>query len=169
MSAGGLMGKLIFSILIIFSSISSAQTPPSLEVIDGYVAIAHALDEESLRGEDSKWKCNFSIMHNNLNASAMTIEQATQRLQLLCIKKECQNIGSKVSESSKKIMQMEAQELRRLLEFAQYPLEEIDLILKQRDTFHTPREELNCKTGPSSYKMLAVDSCFSIPVTCIKQ
>lgn len=159
----------ILGIVLLISSMVFAARPPSQDVIDQYVEIAQKADVKKLQGKKSKFQCRFALMHDDPSffANAKTMDEAVQRLQLICIKSQCQRVGEMMDEGAARLNAMSEKEFRDFLEFSGATPEEIELAIQNRG-LEASQKDLTCESGTPSMRMLAFDSCFAVPVECSK-
>lgn len=162
--------KNIFGLaLLIFSMNVIAVKAPSQEIVDQYISVALKNDVTTLQGKKSKWSCTFSIMHEKEGfiGHGKTVDEAIQRLQLVCIKSQCQKVGQWADEGQVRLDAMSDQEYRDLLEFLGKSPEEIEIAVQTRG-IKISTEGMTCENSGPQYRTLAFDSCFSVPVSCGK-
>lgn len=161
-----------FSFIILFfvSLNSFAAKAPNQEVVDYYINLANQLDVKSLQGIKSDWKCSFELIHDDPNffARSKTPEEAVQRLQLICIKSQCQRLGEIVQSAMDKVASMPEQEYRDYLEFSGFSQTEIENALLKRN--NVPKiQKLTCDNASPLLRTIAFDTCFTVPVQCQKE
>ena len=163
------MKSILGILLILTSSTLFAARPPNQDVVDKYVEIAQNADVAKLQGKKSKFQCRFDMVHDDPSffANAKTMDEAVQRLQLICIKSQCQKVGEMLDEGAARLNAMSEKEYRDFLEFAGATPEEIEIALQNRGNQGTSKD-LTCATGTPAMRTLAFDSCFAVPVSCQK-
>lgn len=163
------MKSLLGIVLILSASTLFAARPPNQDVVDKYVEIAQKADVEKLQGKKSKYQCRFDMIHNDPSffANAKTMDEAIQRLQLICIKSQCQKVGEMLDEAGVRLNAMSEKEFRDFLEFTGATPEEIEIAVQNRGN-QTSSKDLTCATGTPAMRTLAFDTCFAVPVVCTK-
>jgi hypothetical protein len=163
------MNILLLSLIILGFSINSfAVIPPSQDVVDKYVEMALSINEQKLSNEKGKFQCSFDFPeYSGMNAKGKSYDEAIQKLQLICIKHQCETLGEKVNQSMKNLASMPDSDLRDFLEFNHMSKDEIERTLRAiRDNSIDKGPTQNCLNGPAHFRQAAFDFCFATPVGC---
>lgn len=164
------MRCLIFALILTVSTNLVAVTLASQELIDQYVHLATTTDTTELAGKKGKFSCSFPVIHDpSLRSRGKSIDEAIQRLQLLCIKEQCNKLSDVVHQSLGDFLNMPENELRDFMEFLGYSIEEIEAALINKKSMHDgslPKQ--TCATGTPTFRTAAFEFCFSTPVHCQK-
>lgn len=153
---------------LLVCALTQAATPPSQDVVDLYARVADQAKEEDLIGKKSRHFCQFSAVHSDYKVYGKNTDEAIQRLQLLCIKDQCKQLGSKVDQAAAELRQMPEQDLRDFLEFNGMSPTQIDSAVQR--ILYEPAQVLtkpqNCQSASPLWRTMAFDSCFAVPVEC---
>lgn len=162
------MKNIIFYLLTILSLKAMSITPPNQHILDQYVSIALQVDVQTLIGKKGKFSCNFASIHDSsISIFGKNLEEASTRLQLVCIKNQCQKISKEEKESMEKIQNMPENDLRDYLEFIGYSADEIQKKVVQIKTASPNLSgPFTCENGSASIRMTVFDSCFAVPLEC---
>lgn len=159
--------KILFFLLLASFQVFAVK-PPEQNVIDQYVDLAIKTDEKTLKGK-GKFECGFAMIHDrSMVAYGKKVDDAIQRLELLCIKSQCQKIGLIAQEGVDSVAALSEQEFRDFMEFSGATPQQIEIAGKNRSQ-KSDISDMTCENAPASYRMLAFDSCFAVPVECSKR
>lgn len=162
------MKILVLGLFCAFTIQAMAITPPNQNIIDQYVQIALSTSAKELKGNESrsKWACHFPIIHESFGYNySNDINEATQRLQLSCIKNQCEGLIDEVIQKEEEIQNMSDSDYRDFLEFMGKSQIEIAEMLQMRKNQTTSGPRLNCNNS-AHFRMMAFDSCFTVAVEC---
>lgn len=160
------MKTLLLSLLLIsFTAFAQSQ-----ELIDQYVQLAITSDSATLAGTQrgARVSCQFGMLQNpNLKAWGADTREASNRLQLLCIKDQCARLGAQVNQAAAELRDMPESDLQDFLEFSGMEAEERERTISNRNNYNeTTAPVFNCATGSPTFRMVAFTMCFSTPVDC---
>ncbi len=159
-------------VIIFFFGITYAASPASLSTVDQYVAIAVANDAIQLKGSGSmscEYAMKVTVVENepDFKAFGQTVQEANQRLALVCIKERCQQAGQWIMKGLEQFDQVGDTDNAEFLKTQGYTDEQIANVLKNRA--HMDRSGLaatTCATGSPLTRMAVFDSCFATPMSC---
>lgn len=161
--------KIWLGLIFILTSahVFAINPPPPQEFVDQYLAIAITYDVKTLQGKKSNWECDYPIIHNTAGyiGYGKSESEAIRRVQLVCMKGECQRLGERSREATEELNAMSEQEYRDFLEFTGDSLEEIEAQMKNRGKLK-PSEGLTCENAGPTYRLATFDSCVLLPIRC---
>lgn len=160
--------KIIFYLLLILlicRSVTKANVQDS--IYDKYVKLATLLSYENLEGQ-GPMTCrtsNPSISH--FLARGENRDEAINRLALMCVKENCENIGKMMKNSIEQTAKLSDQEMEDWLQGQGYSeMDRKNIILNRRDsTLIQDFQNLTCETALPKAKEVAVSICFDQLVT----
>lgn len=163
--------KTLLSLLIFFCFSAFAQRP-SQATVDGYLALVTQVTEEVLAGnaDTSPVHCAFITEDKqSLHAHAQTQAEAQLRLQLICMKRGCAEIGAKLYQAAVDLRAMPESDLRDFLEFSGTPPaqmeEDLDKVLHQD---LDPLKAITCESASPNQRRFVADACLTTPLRCTR-
>lgn len=157
-------------LLLCWSFTTLAQGLASQELVDQYVQLAITADAQTLAGSErgARFSCQFPLLQNpELKAWGKDMKEASNRLQLLCIKEECARLGAKVNRAASELRDLPASELDDFLEFSGMEEAEREQTIASRGNYDERTAPVhNCATGSPTFRTVAFTLCFATPVEC---
>lgn len=156
-----------FIALFIISTSANVFGAPSQDVVDKHVGLALSLPEKEILNGKGKRSCSFSFIHDKSWVGIGNSQQeAATRLQLFCIKKQCEQLVDQVRKSLEDILDLPEQDYRDLLEFSGKTPEQIEAIILERKLGLSKEKTILGCNKSASLRMTAFDFCYSVPVEC---
>jgi hypothetical protein len=159
---------IMFFITLNFSTFA-AMAPSSQNVVDQYVETALNADIKILAGDKrDPWTCHYMFVHDS-SGRGDTMLTATTRMQLSCIKNQCEELISSIATQVEKIKDLSESDFSDLLEFQGKSKEEIQkALIQHKNKSYEKQPTMTCENS-ALVRMTAFDSCFAIPVECSKK
>lgn len=162
--------KTSLSFIFIFLSFNGmTTTPPVQNTVDQYVYLALKTDIKVIQGKSKKWSCRFPVLHESLAALGKDQNDALMRLQLLCIKEQCQELGKQVAANVKNLLDSPENDYRDFLEFTGRTAEEIEAAVQSRKNYSQETVKVLTCNNSAMFRTAAFDSCIAVPVECQKK
>lgn len=165
--------KFIIAVLLVFKvSITFAQGLVDQTTVDNYVTLAMSNSAEKIKGE-GRHRCEYAVLVNaygtdpQYEARAKNVNEAQQRLALLCIKERCQQVGRWINGSLSYMNQISDADTVEFMRAQGYSETEIEVFHAARSrAVPAELENITCANSVPLGRMVVVDSCFSMPMQC---
>lgn len=156
-----------FFIAFMISASASAFTVPSQDLVDQHVNLALKISEKEILNGKGKHSCNFAFIHDkSWTSTGNNREEAATRLQLYCIKKQCEALVEQVKQSIADILNLPDEDYRDLLEFSGKTPKQIEEALIERNNGIAKEKPVLGCTSSANFRVSAFDSCYSVPLEC---
>lgn len=160
---------LYFSLLTMIPSLSPAEQP-TLSSEDKYIVAANQ-DISILQGQ-GRYSCTYAQLVNIYGKDSehksygKSINEAQQRLALLCVKERCQHLGEQIVGYLNETDSYSESDTYEYYKAKGYTDSEISAYLKEKKDSRSNLNNITCETAPPSSRFLIVHSCISSPMLC---